>query len=598
MKAATNNRYQRALEYLVGVAVGGAIATVFLVCYSYFNPAGSAINSINGASDDLVYPVSMEGNEFIDKSSMSRTWNPALDEYERRFAHQAVLFSLLSKSSEEELIELLQQSTEIDQVEKREFIQEAIGRRYAEINPKKALQELRNLPSKQQHSLARGIFEQWSTSNLDDALAAAVELNSPLRSSAHETIVESRSDLHKDALLEISRQFGYGKLGLAIVHEQQAQALAEEPREAWESIRNDEIDDIYQLETIVRICEEWVDQEGFEALSHITSTGGWTIQHKVLEAITQADPSGTFNHLLNSTYPDKVFSLISVLTAWAELYPQDAFEAVSRLDDSSDSNSIRRFFISDWAKTNPAAILSQLTSYPKRMQLEIAEQAIGAIASSSPEDALQQLDQLEGIIDDTSSIASHLSYSWARNDPASTLDWVLSDAQASNPQLRTMTWEALKSLAPRDPQRAFEIALTLPLHRGGSGFDEDVIRWLCNSNMIDEALELLPKVREKSRPHAYNQVGGLLVESGQPERSLELAKSLTDGELANYYSYIGYVWSHDNLPQLLERLPSLSDDARSAIAARILRSNSWSPILTTEQAEFVSEFVNEEDTEE
>ena len=88
-----------------------------------------------------------------------------------RFDRQSALFQFVSTTSEPALNALLSYSVSMASKRLREDLQETVLLKIASLDPKSSLMQIESLPEDQQIGLTRVIYQEWSLSNLNQAVA-------------------------------------------------------------------------------------------------------------------------------------------------------------------------------------------------------------------------------------------------------------------------------------------------------------------------------------------------------------------------------------------------------------------------------------------
>ena len=124
-----------------------------------------------------------------------------------------------------------------------------------------------------------------------------------------------------------------------MVSEVEVSKSIDDPKESWEILLNDDVDDALQMETLVFVATAWYEQIGFEVLSKIYSEiEDYTSQRQLLRVIAQKDPIGALDYTrgLTADY-DKLNLSTIIVRDWAKT------DAQATLD--SDLNNRVLFFL-------------------------------------------------------------------------------------------------------------------------------------------------------------------------------------------------------------------------------------------------------------
>ncbi len=589
------------IRFLIGVVFGVGIA---LLAWFAFLTVDGWVNSDN---ETLSYDSSETGH--ISKSGQEGTSASRSDlgkdlaeltQYRSDFARSVALYALLERADREELIDLAKRSNTINHSSRRRTTQIAIGRKFAAVDPQLALEIVKDVPQSTRAALLFGVYHEWSTSNLDEAIASAQTLDSAPAQIALQAILETRNDLSESRRREIAGQFGREEFAYRLITEQTAASHADNPESAWQALMDDDIDNAYQLRELREASLGWVDRDGLSVLSNLSSalneSFGSSVRRELIRSIVEVDPLSAFNHAVALPSEERKLLLSSVVRVWARIEPQIAFEAAANIEPVSDAESLLKDVVSSWAWNDAHGILAVLEQFDAQLRMLAADQAISSIATKDPLEAARLIEELQTKVSNTSSIESGLIYHWSRSDPRAALDWLLEDPKRGDTRRRSMIESALRGLAHEDPQYAFQIGLEQPLvWEHDNGMESDVISELSRFD-IETAISLLPKVREESKSISYLWVGQALVKKRDPYRALELGEQVPESKRDFYYGSIGGEWADTNPIQMYEELEQLPGaKLKSTMAKQLLLNNARSPILSKDQVKHAKSLLTEED---
>ncbi len=591
-------------DYFVGTAIGAVLTIGAILVYLAFDSTSAEQSEV---SHTVLAPERSSTVQHGDSkaANLGIFENDSLTDLvssKGGFAFTAALHRIVAESSEEELDSLLEQSPDIAQTRLRDEIQKTLGRGLAASNPRHALNKVRDLPSLQQPSFVRGVFQDWAYSNPDDAINAAMDLARGNRSWATRAVLRARSDLSDSLGQRVAKVRGAEVDALLMAGREEVTEIVDDPEQTWHLLTNDDLNDTYQLEALVRVAELWVEKEGVEIISRLyphgsdRQSGSQAVTNSVVAAISDYDPEAAFEYVLGLSGLDR-YKIPTILATWAETNPIEAINALSKLELDIQGESLRRNFVGIWARRDQSGVIQHIKQFEPQMQLLAAETAIGTVARTSPHEAVALLETVADVFEDTSSIEYRLAMSWASLDANATLEWVLDESRQDNPRRSDMLEIVVRELTSVDPLRAFDVALEQPLKEYGGGMESDVIRDLCREKNVELAIKLLPRVREESKQYAVSSIGDGLITTGQSKRALLFGEELPESQRTGYYSSIASSWAGARPLEMLEELPRLPDEQKSSMALALAKANKFDPVLSDEQMEHVKTFLNEEDAE-
>lgn len=509
------------------------------------------------------------------------------------FVHSAALFEALTKANEEELLALLEESRDSELGSVRDETIFAIASRLAVIDPHAALAKLEELGEQERDPFLRGVFSEWSVSNLDEAITAATKLNRSERLSVLLVILNVRDDLTEAQHNEIARKLGHSDFASYFESDSKAIEFADDPKTAWNVLINDGLDDFSQLDSLVLVAETLIEEQGFEALFHLHEPfdvgfriiGRTYIFDEVLSALVKNDPNNTWEYIQSGSTQIR-----------------DQLEGTDQSQDQSTVSPRERAYMADrvqhmlirsWAEVYPETVLAEIAKIPHKLQPEACEHALAALVATDPERTIELIQSLAPYGSRNDATLQEVIRRWSALDPAAALDWVLSASEmdnvaTSNPgrwpsnKLSIMR-TAFGALGREDPKRALRLA---KLQEDGEYLEGWIISELAESN-IESAIEVLPLVSLSVKTRATNYVAQALAESGEVERGMEFLHQYEDssGEEVRW-EWFFRSWADYNAVDLFDRLDTFEPKLRTA-AARSL-GYIHLPGFTQEQLDYIS----------
>ena len=520
-----------------------------------------------------------------------------LDRFPNRFVRNLALHQRLMQSTENELFEILTNTSNISRQSIRDDLQHLIVHRLATLNPKETLRQIENLQIANQSTLVALIFGEWAINNLDDAVNHAKTLETRKKLLALRGILRSRDDLADSQHRSIAAQLGVKHLTPDLLSRSGDDEIIESPDLKWLELANDAQMDLSQIDRLTRIAENWIDRDGLDALETIyASITDWQIRMPVLSTAlhkaTLRDPQTTFEHVLQLDFDQGHFLVSSVAQSWANVDPSGALDAVESVDSEALRTQLQDLIVRTWASKNPNGLLASLNLLPSSMRLSGTEHAVVAMSRTDPTSASRIfVEQYEG--SNKLTIAQSLVRNWSDQDAQTALDWVLSTPLVAGLQKELLPI-ALGELVTSDPNKAIEIALAQPIESDQWGMEASVLGSLALSDP-QQATEMLSRVREgPTKVRAYSLVGTQLIRNGDVDQALTLVDDLSDEEQISYFETIIDTWALTNPVHLLDRIDKLpNEDIKARAAARMIAFEKYRKSLTDDQIKFAREFLLE-----
>ncbi|MYD46358.1 MAG: hypothetical protein F4W92_08405 [Gammaproteobacteria bacterium] len=520
-----------------------------------------------------------------------------LDRFPNRFVRNAALHRRLMQSTENELFEILTNTSNISRQSIRDDVQHLIVHRLATLNPKETLRQIENLQMGNQGTLVALIFGEWAIKDLDDAVNHAKTLETRKKFLALRGILRSRDDLADSQHRSIAAQLGVKHLTHDLLSRSDDDEIIESPDLKWLELANDAQMDLSQIERLTRIAENWIERDGLDALETIyASITDWQIRMPVLSTAlhktTLRDPQTTFEHVLQLDFDQGDFLVSSVAQSWANVDPSGALGAVESVESEALRTQLQDLIVRTWASKNPNGLLASLNLLPASMRLSGTGHAVVAMSRTDPTSASKIfVEQYEG--SNKLTIAQSLVRNWSDQDAQTALDWVLSTPLVAGLQKELLPI-ALGELVTSDPNKAIEIALTQPIENDQWGMEASVLGSLALSDP-QRATQMLSRVREgPTKERAYSLVGSQLIRNGDVDQALTLVDDLSDEEQFRYLETIIDTWALTQPVHLLDRIDKLpNEDLKAQAAARMIAFEQYRKKLTDDQINAAREFLSE-----
>ena len=548
-------------------------------------------------------------NEVQQSSTNSTNGTPIVGtfvdgKFEDIFTHRNVfeqnhaLYSTLSSASEDELRDWWTQSLKIERKSYRELAQDTILRHLTAKNPQEALRYIEDVSIFQVDGLLNSVFSEWSVSQLDEAVEVATNLSVRHRKVALQAILKTRDDLSEGERRSIAKQLQGEQTYLKFVSDTKASRSIVEPKESWDTLLNDEVDDYLQIESLEVVAEAWREHVGFEVLSKIYSQiEDYRSRLQLVEAIALVNPASALDYTSGLADEDEKTTLSYVIArAWVKTDAHAALAAVSTFTPASLASDLERDIAGTWASTNPNELIENIGTISKDSRLLPLEIAFSEIARKDPLEALTKVSSVETYVGNTSTILESIVRVWSRQKPKTAVDWVLNNFDQQDPQRHSLLEWVLPSLALQDPNQAFELALKHPDPTGNSGLDYLVIRAIARDGDIEVAMKFIPQVHANSRALVFDAIGRALVRKSQPLKALELGKKLEEQEQQIHYQIILNTWLSTNPRNLYESLETLPTDSLKSLAAKqLIMNNRYTPAFDDDEIEHARTLLNDED---
>lgn len=511
------------------------------------------------------------------------------------FLRSKTLHGLLAEGDQHFIHQLFVESQTISSITTRQEIQETIIRWYATTDPRHAVSVIGKLSEEDQVRLIQSLFQEWSLSNLDDAVSFANELDDFMKYEALRGILKLRDNLSQREYLDISIRLDSPVLGIAKVvraWEDQGDTI-DEPEFVWNLLLEQSPTDgkpvsVWHQHLLRKIAKAWLDQSGIDALTKINESvlneiDRISVVSSVLGHLALSNPQQAFDSALRFT--DSNLRIVGrTVRAWAQHDPKSALDAVSMEENWNTRRTLQIEIISIWAFNEPIELLDRLDELPSGIQETAQIGAFGRLANTSPETATQLFEEVK-TRELKKTIAKEIAKTWMRHDLAAALRWAKSDPNVSEIR-REVIASVLRKLAQDDPQLAVQQALQEPATDGESGIESDVIFEVARRN-VEQAIQLLPLARnDTTRNSAYRWVGIELVNDGESKTAIDLGNELSEASRTQYLRHIFARLAYVNPSELLSRINLLpSELTKNNVANTLLSNDQVRERLTRDQIE-------------
>ncbi len=558
---------RRAVPYIVCVVVGCVATVIVYSCITVF--FSDSTTSEDRATNALARGTSLFRASLAKESALL----DAIFEHESKFLRLAELHQLIERADERQLMRLARQASRRDSESERTLAHEVVFRRLSGIDPIRALELVNELSDPDDDHMIRAIFNEWFHSDLEAAVSHAKTLSKETRVLVMHELVQSQlspSEEFERTTAEELKVFWYHRAWAAARLEF---TYIADPKTEWQSIATAARADPQgtSWDQIERIAQSWVIEEGIGVISEISaSLDGTEIQggivNNILIASVRLDPSAVVELAANLPGIDNARAVQGVLTEWTRISPDEAFQNASSHLESQRRRVQEQLVVDVWARSDPTTLLSQLASIPEDLRNRALRQALWDLVQRDPQitaEFLSEVDDAETRLD----IARKLSQEWSSIDVDAALDWILSDAELAS---HTPTLgPALQALAKIDPELALQIALDQPVDSNAEGAETFVLVGVVEAD-IDDAIAMLPNLREGARPLSHKFIGFYLLLRGHTDRALEFGSNLPESYRKDYFIYLFGQWRQSDHRGLLDQLNHIKSDELRYYAAKVL----------------------------
>lgn len=592
-------------SFLFGLAVGLVLATTIAIAsYSLLETSNSRQES---SYDIAVQPVVTASTVNHDDDAISNSKQDEsvelhqLAKFKKRSNRSLALYSMLEPMDSSSLRNLWQESNELTTRSLKDDVEIAIVQKLATLEPRDVLTEIASYPTVRYHEFLEVVYEEWSRSDLETAVTFAQKLDVAAREVVLRCIMNSREDLSAEVLLNTARQLTLAHKAKRQITKLQIEQPITDPLDSWNTFVGDHQHSFWRMDSDQRtlldnITEALVDELGpdaFDLVDHaLTDVRDKTVALSfVAEQIAKNDPKLAFELML--THPSRRNEIWVIALTWANTDPEAVLDAAVKIKRGRTQNQLIAAIVDQWTSDDPETLLQRLDSLPEKSRIYAERRAWNAFASKSPAQASKHLGQVR---DATTKerVAESIATNWAKSDVEATLAWIKSNQELNHIQDR-LTSTALRQFADLHPNKAFELALAQPLFDSGIGPEADVVGILARHN-VDASIKLLNESRNvETRLAGMISVGStLVVNRGNPDRAMELAKSALSEETRDeYFRTLIRYWTlmkPETIYPRIEQFPTA--ELRSTVASYLIQRDKEN--YSTDELEFLHTHLSKE----
>lgn len=521
------------------------------------------------------------------------------------YARTIKLHSIVAEWDEEQIGQFFREVESIDSGRLRDEIQEAAARRLAMIEPTSALSLVSSLPSSRRDKLVAIVYQEWSASDLDEAVEHASGLDTTGRAAAVEGILKARYDLPDSVMLEIAEYLGHGQLALDAIAVSKLDVEVENPQESLKGFlaihgNNVALLSDVQLQLLSRICTSWLQRDEEEALREIHSnfsddTSRILVFSVLLYSIASDSPERAFEVAsdlagMNPSVGGRLMD--DVVMQWARADGAATLAALTSIDNLAVRARTERSALSAWAAHNPRSLLSQLDRIPPLLREYGQFEALRSIARTSPEEVIGMFADVENE-SNRKRIALTIAASWSALDPRAAWHWIQTSAEIRELGTSFQLQIQQRTLQELVRRGALQTAQDLLQEQSNPALQGAVIGEVAHSLGSLEAVKMLREERDQSiRRAAFRRVGVALINEGQSTEAIKLVEEESLEYQEGYFRSMIPYWIDSDPQDAFSKLDLIPPkDARMELAVALALTNSGHRTLTSDQKRALKEII-------
>ena len=500
---------------------------------------------------------------------------------------------LLARADEGDLEAYLDQSGTIISTNQRTEFLSSIFRRYAVIDPHRAIDrvlEFNQLTEAGRFEVVSSIFNEWSLTDLDGAVAALHELPQELKEIGLSTLMWRSDRLSPNQRIELAQALGPSDDWIDYtISRIRLEMTYEDPRVAYFDLLRERPSVNEHTSELAEIGKHWVAAEGASVLREIyDSLDSPSARHNVLTGSIRrsigeeiASPSSVLRVV--SMIPRKQEArnaTETVLRSWSYLDPKVAFEAALEIDDELVSDRFRRDLLFTWASRDAASLYDEALSFPRGFRSAAISRALVRISRETPQEAIRLARNLES--QSLRTIARNaIVEGWSYSDAKSAFEWLTNDTLDIREQADTSLWRnTFSSYLGQDypNARAYvdqyegELRDQLVEATADHFLNSDIelaIDYIMNADLeIGEALL-------RNIAYSLTEYNGI--------KALGFGESIAQDRQDTYYRYLVDVWARYDFVGLFENVHRVPPKYQSLAAIHLLNINAQDHYLSEDE---------------
>ncbi|MCY3884983.1 MAG: hypothetical protein OXG24_08740 [Gammaproteobacteria bacterium] len=375
------------------------------------------------------------------------------------------------------------------------------------------------------------------------------------------------------------------------------------PSQAWNSLVQDDKENIAQVDAFLKVAAVWADEEGLMVVDKVRETlGSSAVADAVVLSILydafESDSQTAFQSALALSPHSRKEALASIVSMWAKTDPIATLTALNSNNLGALHAELHQSLIDSWIENNPNDLLANLEHLPDYLKRNAQHGAMLGVARTTPPDAIEFLAELPNDPNDDRryDLAFEIAEHWSRIDAYAALEWASSipfPGEGNKRPQRMLLTKVLRNLAASNPNLALQAALNDPMGRFDHGLEPYVVSKVAQLD-AEKAISMLSNVRDgKTKTASYRSVGRALSEHGNYERAVDLGLSLSEENQSNYYCAVFNVWARSDPGHLLKSLEEMPTSlVKSQAAYNLLASHRRSGLLNDKEIENLQGIVD------
>lgn len=586
--------------------------------------------------EDLLASRSLGVRPQKESSTIQQPRSESLSENDEAFASKHALLSTVSRAPENKLVEMFVESLEnplvFESISTTYWMQSVVLTKLVNIDINKTKSLLDRLSERSAETVLYAVMCEWSRVHANEATTLLASLERYLKEQGFRGLIDGGKFLSRSKLLEIGTTIGLEEKFVAnLLDRQQTAQIQVSRKDLEQEFENIDFTDPLSLGQLSEIAANYIRATGLDVLPEVLNLFDELSGHNMSDAdrfnlnasrtrvvsyIAKDDPEAVFDFVAPLATGADIELLSAVAQVWFSVDPDALWNRLSESNLSGVKHEVTQSVIRHWSRIEPEVVLISLNTFPSEYHDQVYLDVAEGMRSDSPFEALALLPHINdwsapeheaGFMHDIS-VKSALKRATLRKiisnssqaNPVATIEWINSEESQLHESMKLEYLdEIFKSLSQSYPEKAFDLALRMPLEDDEQGFEATVLDSLIKTD-LDRALALLPRVRAgETKAHIYGRISWEMEAQDRILEAIQLGDDLPEHDREKFRqslaSRVGRRTTLDHLVTGIQQLPTLELKSEAASTAIHMKGLPMSNNFTDSQVDELKEFLTDDD---
>ena len=586
--------------------------------------------------EDVLATMSPGAQSQNESSTIQQSRSESLSENSDTFDSKHTLLSVVENAAEETLIGMFIESLEnpmvFESISSTYWMQSVVLTKLVNIDINKTKSLLDRLSGRSADTVLYSVMCEWNRVHANEAIKLLASLETDLKEQGFRGLVDGGNYLSRAKLLEIGTTIGLeGEFVSNLLDRQQTAQVQVSRKELEQEFKNIDLADPLVLGQLSETAANYILATGLDVLPEVLNLFDEVSAHNMSDAdrfnmkasrarvvsyVAKDDPEAVFDIVTSLATSADVDLLSAVAQVWFSVEPNALWNRLSESNLSGVKQEVTQYVIRYWSRIEPEVVLVSLDTFPSEYYDQVYLDVAEGMRNDSPFEALVLLPLINewsapeheaGFMHDISvksalkraTIKQIISNS-AQANPVATIEWINSEESQLHESMKP---EYLDEIFDRwsqsDPERAFDMALKMPLVENEIGLEAKVLQTLAYDD-LDRAIALLPRVRGgETKAFAYERVSRKMEDQDRILEAIQLGDDLPEHDRQKFRqslaSRVGRRTTLDHLVSGIQQLPTLELKSEAASTAIHMKGLPMSNNFTDSQVDELKEYLTDDD---